>query len=238
MPMQRARRLASVAVVASLTVAGLSACRSDPSVAAYLGDQQITESQVQAVIDQAARATAAGTPVTPLGRADVVKTLLSVDVLTQVAQRNNVTLPADLQLSEFATMLKQPEKADYVRLYATVQGYVAGLRNALKSGPEPTDAELKQVYETLAAHGEIQPGQSEAQFKSALTDSQKQLLQVATGVQHEITDVSGAMRIRVNPRYQPAIISVLDLQTQSGQNYPLVTAPLGPDETTPVVDAR
>jgi hypothetical protein len=237
MAMQRARRLASVAVVASLTVAGLSACRSDPSVAAYVGDKQITESQVQAVIDQAA-AEAKGTAVTPLGRADVVKALLSVDVLAQVAARHSVSLPSDLQLSQFATMLKLPEKADYVRLYATTQGYVAALRNAIKDGPDPTDAELQQVYDTLAAHGEIQPGQTAAQFKAGLTDAQKQLLQVATSVRHEITEVTDPMKIKVNPRYQPAAISVLDLQTQTGESYPLVTAPLGPDETAPVIDAR
>jgi hypothetical protein len=168
----------------------------------------------------------------------VVKTLLSVDVLAQVAARHSVSLPSDLQLSQFATMLKLPEKADYVRLYATTQGYVAALRNAIKDGPDPTDAELQQVYDTLAAHGEIQPGQTAAQFKAGLTDAQKQLLQVATSVRHEITEVTDPMKIKVNPRYQPAAISVLDLQTQTGESYPLVTAPLGPDETAPVIDAR
>jgi hypothetical protein len=54
MTMQRARRLASVVVVASLGVAGLSACQQAPTVAAYLGSLgQISESQVQDVWDDA-----------------------------------------------------------------------------------------------------------------------------------------------------------------------------------------
>jgi hypothetical protein len=54
MPMQRARRLASVVVVASLGVAGLSACQQAPTVAAYLGSLgQVSERQVQDVWDDA-----------------------------------------------------------------------------------------------------------------------------------------------------------------------------------------
>jgi hypothetical protein len=50
--MSRARRLASAVVAASLAVGGLSACRTESSVAAYLGDtEKISEEQVQEIWD-------------------------------------------------------------------------------------------------------------------------------------------------------------------------------------------
>ena len=46
--MQRVRRLASVAVVATLAVTGLSACRSAPDVAVYFGSTaQISVAEVE-----------------------------------------------------------------------------------------------------------------------------------------------------------------------------------------------
>ncbi|GAA4597664.1 hypothetical protein BJY16_002434 [Actinoplanes octamycinicus] len=45
-----------MAVVASLAIAGLSACRSAPAVAAYVGDSQIPESRVQDIWDDARQA--------------------------------------------------------------------------------------------------------------------------------------------------------------------------------------
>lgn len=45
-----------MAVVASLAIAGLSACRSDPAVAAYIGDSTISERQVERVWDEARKA--------------------------------------------------------------------------------------------------------------------------------------------------------------------------------------
>ncbi|MFC7531465.1 hypothetical protein [Actinoplanes sp. GCM10030250] len=51
--MLRARRLASAVVAASLAVGGLSACRSEPNVAAYIGDGgQVSEQRVQEVWDE------------------------------------------------------------------------------------------------------------------------------------------------------------------------------------------
>ena len=115
--MQRARRLASVAVVASLAVAGLSACRSEPSVAAYAGGAKITEERVQDVWDDAREAFAAApapaadaaqaAPATlSVTRADVVRILLSVKVLAEVAKRESLSLPADLSVPDYAAALR------------------------------------------------------------------------------------------------------------------------------------
>jgi hypothetical protein len=239
--MQRARRLASVAVVASLAVTGLSACRSAPSVAAYLGDVRITESRVQDVWDEAqdavveaagqgATATAATMPIT---RTDVVRTLVSADVLTKVAKQEGVALPADLSYDEYATSLHVPATTEFVKLYAQADTYVRLLREGVKNPPASTDAELREVYDVLAANGQVE-GYSFEQFKQSLPDNNKQLVQTATAVRQEIAKITEPMDITVNPRYQPLGIPVLQFQTQNGAVRPLVSVPLGADESVPV----
>jgi hypothetical protein len=234
MAMQRARRFASAAVVASLAVAGLSACRTGSSVAAYVGDSELTETRVQQVYDQV-RAATGGAPIT---RTDVVHTILSDQVLTEVAKRHSVALPADLSTADYATSLHLPPDSDYVRMFAESDTYVKLLRQGIKDLPEPTDAELKEIFDILVANGQVADGGTFAQFKTSLPAENKQLVQTATAVRKEITEVADSLDIHVNPKYQPIGIAVLQFQTSNGEVRPLVTAPLGPDETSPVTDAR
>jgi hypothetical protein len=245
--MQRARRLASVAVVASLAVAGLSACRSEPSVAAYVGGGKVTESRVQEVWDEArkalndagpqAGAESASPAALAITRSDVVRALVSVDVLTEVAKKENVTLPADLALADYASALRLPESAEYVRLYARSDSLIKALRQNAQNAPAPTDADLREVFDVLVANEQIAPGSTFAEFKAALPAQNMQLVQSAAAVRKEINEVTGPLRIRVNPRYQPLGIPVLEFQTQAGELRPLVVAPLGAEGAdSPVTD--
>src|SRR6185436_8473030 len=117
MTMQRSRRLASMAVVACLAVAGLSACRSESSVAAYIGDTRTTEKRVQAVWDDARAALGGDAAVMPISRTDVVNVLVGADLMKRVAARHNAEVPPNLPFDEFATRLRLPAKAEYVQLY-------------------------------------------------------------------------------------------------------------------------
>jgi hypothetical protein len=246
MAMQRARRLASMAVVASLTVAGLSACRTEPSVAAYVGDSgRVTEKRVQEVWDDA-QASLAAVPeakgAMPLTRGDIVKTLVSADVMGQVAKRENVTLPTNLPLGDYATQLKLPQNAEYVRLYAETDAVIrllrerAGAATASSKAP-PSDDDLRQVYDVLKSAGEVDPNMPFEQFKTALPAENLQLVTASAAVRDEVVQTTDKLRIKVNPRYQPLQISVLDFQTQNGELKPLVTVPLGAkDGSAPVTD--
>jgi hypothetical protein len=245
MAMQRARRLASVAVVASLAVAGLSACRSEPSVAAYLGDVRVTEARVQGIWDEAhdklaaAAGDDAGKPVTmPISRADVVSAVLGTEVLAEVAKQRSVTLPADLTLGDYATALRLPETTEYVRLFAQTDAYVKALREKVTSPPEPTDDDLREVFDVLVTQQQVNAAGSFEEFKTALPPQNKQLVQTAVAVRNEITKVADGLDIRVNPKYQPAGIAVLQFQTNEGAVRPLITAHLGADESAPVIDLR
>jgi parvulin-like peptidyl-prolyl isomerase len=244
MAMQRARRLVSVAVLASVAVAGLSACRSEPSVAAYVGDTKVTEARVEAVFDEASKQAAAGgeqagqPPAPVITRTDVVRALLGAAVLERVAREKKVTLPADISIGEYAQSLRLPETAEYVRLFAQVDTYVRLLREGVKNAPEPSDDDLREVFEVLVANAQVNASGTFEEFKSSLPPQNKQLVQTAAEVRNQIAEVAEPMDIKVNPRYQPAGIPVLQFQTAEGQVQPLLTVPLGDDATNPVTDVR
>ena len=249
--MQRARRLASIAVVASLAVAGLSACRSEPSVAAYVGDSgRITEARVQEVWDDARQAlteasaaqpaASAGPAAMPITRADIVRTLVSADVLAQTAQRQNVTLPGTLPLGDYATQLRLPESAEYVRLYAESDARIRLLREkAQQNAPNPSDDDLRAVYDVLIENKEIDASATFEQFKANLPAENLTLVKTAAAVRSEVAEVADTKSIAVNPRYQPTTIPVLEFQTQNGELRPLVTVPLGNNSgSAPVIDLQ
>ena len=54
--MQRLRRLVPLAMVAVLGVAGLTGCRSNPTVAAYIGGQQVGQKSVNSMVDELSKA--------------------------------------------------------------------------------------------------------------------------------------------------------------------------------------
>jgi hypothetical protein len=248
MAMQRARRLASVAAVASLAVAGLSACRAEPSVAAYVGGAKLTEDRIEAVWDEAhdkltaavaAQPQQAGKPVTmPVSRSDVARTVLSAQVLAAVAKQQSLTLPANMPLSEVAASLHLPENTEYVRLVAQIDAYVRVLREGVKNPPPVTDADLREVYDVLVSSGEINAAGSFDEFKSSLPEQNRQLVQGAAAVKKQIGAAVGKMDIKVNPKYQPVGIPVLQFQTSKGEVRPLISARVGADDQAPVVDLR
>ncbi|HET6478607.1 MAG TPA: hypothetical protein VFG35_01005 [Actinoplanes sp.] len=237
--MQRARRFGSIAVIASLTVVGLSACRSEPSVAAYVGDtSRITEERVQEVWDdaftalqgQAAEqpAASAAAVTLPITRSDIVRTLVGNDVLSEVAKRQSVTLPADVPLGDYATQLRLPQAAQYVRLYAESDTLIRALRTKVQtSAPAPSDADLREVFDVLVSAQEVPAGTPFEQFKTQLPAENLQLVKTAAAVRNEVAEVTDKMRITVNPRYQPLGIPVLEFQTQNGALRPLINVPLG-----------
>jgi hypothetical protein len=250
MSMQRARRLASVAVVASLGLAGLSACRQAPSVAAYLGSLgRISESRVQEVWDDAhtavdrMNAEAAAKQSDQLAvlpsRADIVTTLIAVKVLDQVAKARGLTAQPDKVLQQDAASLRIPPDTEYMKQYARWDSLVSQLKTGAADAPGPTDNDLKQVYDVLHAQQGIDPSLSFDQFKQQLPDQNRTLVRMAAAARDQIQQVVAPLKIKVNPRYQPATLSVLNFQTeQSAPPQPLIAVPLGRnDAVAPVSPA-
>ena len=254
--MQRARRLASAVVVASLTVGGLSACRSEPAVAAYLGENgRITEARVQEVWDEAYDAVAAQAPqpagaaepseaaappssvVMPISRADIVGQLVSRDVYARVAEQRRITLPADLPYAEAGGQVGLPATSEYVRLYTENVIMRNQLEKAVTTPAEPTEADLRDVYQRFAANGGLEPGMDFAAFTASVPPEAKQALGSAITIRNDVQAVADDLKIQVNPRYQPLELGMYGISdSNSGRVYQIVAAALGEDERTPVLD--
>jgi|tagenome__1003787_1003787.scaffolds.fasta_scaffold20917552_2 hypothetical protein len=253
--MQRARRLASVAVTAALAVSGLTACRSQPDVAAYLADGNISLKRVQDVYndarDKQAAADAAGqnsAPApSPAGTAapaklpltgdNVLETLVSHQVLMTLAQRHNVRIPSPLPLKEYAQLLHLPPDAEYVKLYVEVEGLQFALNQGGQGGPL-TDADVRDVFERAKAQNLVDPASTPQQFAAGLSAGGKKVLGTAIAVRNEVRTEIGRQGLRLNPRYHPFDIPVLtERDQQTGAAQILVAQPVGDNNASaPVTD--
>ncbi|NMO51068.1 hypothetical protein HH310_07680 [Actinoplanes sp. TBRC 11911] len=238
--MHRVRRLASVAVVASLAVTALSACRSQPNVAAYLGNERVTETRVQSVWDEAQHA-ATTTPVTDqstqqavpltMTRADVVRVLVAVPVLDRVAQQESISLPPQYNDEAAAQITGAPQTTEYARLFAHMQT-VVGLILQKEPNAAPSQADLRTVYDELVAAGQA----AGVDFNTFSADADtKQAVGMAAAAQTTIETTTKAIDVRVNPRYGQLGVSVLDVPQTPPQSKPLITAVFDPSTSSPTV---
>jgi hypothetical protein len=237
MPMQRARRLASVAVVASLAVSGLSACRSAPSVAAYVGSAKITEDRVDRIFADAkakAAPAAAGQPVTGLARQDIVSTLVGLDVLRAYAKEKSLTA-AELPVADVAKSLSLQADAAYVPIFTEFEGLLQSI-SAKATPAQLTEADVRDIYQRFQAGGGVQ-GQTFEQFAGTLTQQDQQVLQQRISLRNELQPAAAKLDIDINPRYTSGI-TLLSAGGADGKSVPLVIVPLGnADDTVPVTDA-
>jgi hypothetical protein len=265
MTMQRARRLASVVVVASLGMAGLSACRSEPSVAAYVGDsERITQDRVDAVYNEVRDklqasppasqtpdgqapdgqpAAPAPTSAVPITRADVVSLLIGSEVIDKLAAGQSLPAPTADQLQEpgLAGVLHLPADSEYAQLYAKWLYDIQALQEKVTTPVDPTDADLHELHDALVGMQGYDPAAPFSKFKSDIAASTNMaVLKQAAGLRNEIAKTAAQLDVRVNPRYQPTKLPVLVTQNQqTGAIVSLITMPIGPDDqVAPVTDAR
>jgi hypothetical protein len=252
MRMQRARRLAFVAVIATLAVTGLSACRSAPDVAVYFGSaSEISTAAVQRVVDDArTKLTAAQdaavaregsaqpvpAPSVPITGPDVVSALVSRDLAGRVAKQRNVSLPAELPLAEVAQSVGLPPDTQYVRIYAESRV----LFNLLLQAATPAqagDAELRGVFKVFEATGAMQPGLTFEQFKGSVSPQAIETLGRATTVRNDVEAQLDQLNVRVNPRFESAEIPIYSEPGPNNKPLSLVSVPLADTDTSPVTDA-
>jgi hypothetical protein len=264
MTMQRARRLASVVVVASLGVAGLSACRSEPSVAAYVGDsERITNDRVDAVYNEvrdklqaappapetpdgqpaAPAPTSSGPVKVPITRADVVSLLVGSEIAGKLAVGQGVpaATPDQLQEPQLAAAIKLPADSEYAQLFAKWLYTSNALQAKVTTPSEPTDAELHQLHDGLVASQQYDPSTPFAKFKSDLAASSSMpTVRNVAGLRDEFIKAASDFDIRINPRYQATSLPVLVTgNQQTGEIVPLISVPIGAvDAGSPVTDAR
>jgi len=256
--MQRARRLASVAVVAALTVSGLAACRSQPDVAVYFGNTSaITVSEVQRIYNDVkgklqsaqdlARQQQAGADGTepsaappvkvPVTGPQIVGALVTHDVVSRVAKARNVAVADRLPLAEAGQALGLPPNSDYLRIY--VENRL--LLNQLLSTAKPvqaSEADVQHVYDVFRETGAMDPSLTFDKFKQQVNPQALQTLGSAVAVRNDVQAQLDQLDVRVNPRYGPAEIDVYSESGPDNQPLSLVSVPLADtDDASPVTDA-
>ncbi|HEX7744637.1 MAG TPA: hypothetical protein VF462_05180 [Micromonosporaceae bacterium] len=242
--MQRAR-LASVAALITVGVLALTGCgRSQPGVAAYVGDQRITEDVVTGIVDDLRKKnpqptpspdssapgeqSAAPAPKLP-GRSQVVSTLVLNEVCARLSAAEKLTPKNEVHPEQVGQAFGLPSTAAYTqetaKLYTCLSGLPAGEPVA------PTAADLADIVARGKAAGAI-PNNVPAKEAAAQLDGEQ--LRRALASRKVLADAVARYHVTVNPRYRPLEFPVLSFQG----NAAAVTVPVGESDSGAVVDAR
>jgi hypothetical protein len=234
--MQRARRLASAVAVAALAVSGLAACRSEPTVAAYVGQDRITEDRVSGVLDEANKnkiTVAQGQPASEIKRQDVVDTLVGLDVMRQIAKKRGLT-PTPLDSAQVAQAVGLKAEAEYVALYTEYRGLL-NAAGASGKPAQPTEADLRDVYNRLTAGGANPNGASFEQFAGSISQQDQQVLAQNIGLRNDLAPEIAKLSTVVNPKYTVPELPLVSAKGPDGQPLPLVVLPFVKSTGSPTV---
>jgi hypothetical protein len=224
------RRLLA-AVAGLLALVGVAACRELPTVAAYAGDAQLTNAQVEQVVqefkDPAVRQQHAG---------DIREIVVSSFVLTEVGRRvaadRGITIPApDLsQYQDIANGDGVPLDSRFIRSVADANAAMSALKSMV-TPHAPTEAEQREVYDTIQASLQ---GQSIPPFDQVRNQLDSPQMRTALAVRPLIRDGVKKYDVVVNPRYQPVGVPV---RFTLGQGTTELVVPLQSTAPRAVTDA-
>lgn len=246
--MQRSRRLASIAVIVVAGVVALSGCRSEPGVAAYVGDREITEDQVTEVVDDAVRklpepSASPDVPQSPdealppgveppkaPSRADVVKVLVFGGVCEQISAEKGYQPQGEVPAEQVGQQLGVPSDSTYARLTAELYGCLSGI--PATEQVTPTREDLTSLVERARqVPGLVPPGTTNDDAARRLDVPQ---YRSALATRKALSDAVAQYDVVVNPRYRPLEFPVLIFQG----NIAAVSVPVGEAGPGTVVDAR
>jgi hypothetical protein len=226
------RRALAAAAAAVLIVTVLTGCRSDPRVAAYVNGKTITEAQVDSMVADAKKVAernaaqveaAGGTPVHVPTRAEAVSVLATQEITRQTLADKNLT-KAQVDPSQVAQQFGVPAGSGYASALTDIVAGIIALEDAVGNNAQPSDAELRDVYDRAVAKGLAAPG--------TFDQVKPQLLQVNglpqdISARNELASSAAHAGVTVNPRYAPLEFPVETLSTQDGRSFVAVALPLG-----------
>lgn len=226
------RRLLAVALAGAVALTGLSACRSQPTVAAYVGSAQLSNADVEKIVDEfpaETREAHAGDI-----RRLVVSAFVTREVARQIARDRKLPVPvADPNIYQGeAAQLKVSATGGFFTLQAEAGAAVRAIE-PLSRAQAPTDADQRAVYAQLVQAGDIQPGTPYGKVKDQLDSPE---MRQALGLRTVVADGVKTYGVQVNPRYQPLGIPV-PFTLVNGQVQAEVTVPLDQNASPAVVSA-
>jgi hypothetical protein len=211
--------------VAVLTLCGgliISGCRSQPTVAAYAGNEQITEQQLDAIVNQL-RATPQQNPQgqapSAIPSRQEVLTDWALRRTCEAAQAGKPNATQEIKPEEVVAAAPGWKDTTFATERAKMQTCLS--RASVGAGGAPTDAELKDIWDRAVARQLVRPGVTFDQIKDQLAGAPE--VRQAVAVKHEIEGWGKAGNLTVNPKFQPLEFQVSDL----GSQQPLVIAVVG-----------
>jgi hypothetical protein len=219
--MQPARRLALVAALAVAGGLALAGCRSQPQVAAYVGDRQYTNRDVEAYLTELKGLNlAAGNT-----RQVILSSLVVRDVGGRVAADQKLSVaPADV--AGTANALQLPSDSRVSRLLAEANAVVQTLSE--QAAPvQPTEADQREVFAGLTYQGQLVSKFQKFESIRALLGQE----QIGRGlaVRGLLNDAIAKYHVTVNPRYAPLqyLLKVSVADESGAVATSLVAIPLG-----------
>ncbi|MFG1776143.1 hypothetical protein ACGFIR_05655 [Micromonospora sp. NPDC049051] len=235
----RARRLVAVASVA-LGLVALSGCRTEPGVAAYVGDLRITEDAVTEVLDdvRAKNPTPTGQPEAPEGqppaqapqlpgRSQIVSMLVLTEVCERLSAEKNYQPRGQVAPEQVAQQLRLTPDTGYVRRSAELYSCLSGVPPVAQA--QPTAQELADVVAAGRRAGAIPADMPDEEAAARLDGEQ---LRAALATRKPLAEAVTAYDVTVNPRYRPLEFPVLSFS----DNAPAVSVPLGETGSNGVTD--
>jgi len=221
--MQRARRLALVAVLPLLGVLALAGCRSEPGVAAYAGSTKYTVEQVDALAAEAKDASDYGSV-----RQTVLSLLLIRDVGRTEAKRRNLTLEPQDPATVAAQYGFQPG-SPLAQLIVDSNAVLNSLAQTV-TPVEPTEAEQRELYEHLTVNN--------APVSNPFDDVKKYLTKEVVGprlaLRSTLVEMFKQADVVVNPLFAPLTYQIpVPVQNATA----VISVPLSEVGTFPVTEA-
>jgi hypothetical protein len=220
-----ARRLAVVIMLGLLAAAGLVACRSDPAVAAYVGDTEITEAQVNEVLDalrameesrieeqlaglaeQVSEETLAqhrqerlDTLQSQLAatRDEIATFLVLTEVGTRYAEREGLQIPEATPSEVAARFDFEDEDHPYVRVRAGFEAVLSALAQQV-TATEPSEEDQREVHRNLRVQG--QP--LDIPFEQVREILNVEFIGFPVGLRDLLAEVVEQEDVRVQPGYE------------------------------------
>lgn len=237
----RARRLVAVASVAVGLVA-LSGCRTEPGVAAYVGDHRITEDAVTAVLDDARVKNPAPTPSTTASpgeeqpelpgpqlprRGQVASVLVLTEVCERVSTERNYQPRGQAAPQQIAQQIGLSPETEYVRQLATLYTCLSGVPAAAPVAP--TEQEMADLIAAGRKAGAIPADVTDDAAAGQLDGDQ---LRSALATRKTLAEAVESYDVTVNPRYRPLEFPVLSFSGDAAA----VSVPLGEPGSDTVTD--
>jgi hypothetical protein len=212
-----ARRMVPVAALALLGALGLAGCRAQPTVAAYVENTKVTEKQVD---DLVANATTAAAKPEEQGtrapsRVDVVSTIVLNQLCDELQRKEGFAKPP-VSTEQIRQSEGTPSVSEYAKIRANLWSCLSGVP---VGSQEPTDAELRELYDLAKAAGAIDVPYEDIKAQLAADQSVRQAL----AIDRTLTEAAKAKDISVNPRYRPLMFPVFTLQSGDA----IVSIPMG-----------